>query len=130
MNLISWKKQYSVGVETLDFQHKQLIAIINELCQAENKCTSHQRMGEIIEELVAYTKFHFKHEESYFNRINFLAIDEHKAEHAQFAKEISQFEERHKAQLIEMNDDILNYLKTWLLNHILVSDKKYAALAK
>jgi hemerythrin len=130
MTYILWKNSYSVQVETFDNQHKQLISIINELQKADEEGKSNEAIEEIIEELVAYTIYHFKHEEAYFKRHNYTESKEHKAEHEQFINEINQFKQRYKSGKMYLSEDVLKYLKSWLMRHILGSDQKYGAFFK
>ena len=60
---IAWKDYYSVGDESLDAQHKQLLGIINELYGAIEQGADRLAVRPILDRLLQYTLTHFKHEE-------------------------------------------------------------------
>jgi len=57
-----WEPSFSVGIDAIDNQHKQIIQYINEL----NVAFSYNKMyiiEEVLESLTNYTKSHFTFEE-------------------------------------------------------------------
>jgi hemerythrin len=64
--LIEWEDIYSVGIEEFDNDHKKLIELINRLHQAMLDKKAKEVLGEIINELVDYTIYHFNKEEAMF----------------------------------------------------------------
>ena len=65
VNLINWKNEYSVGVDEIDAQHKNLLDMLNTLLQAIVEKTSKEGMEKVLEEMINYVDFHFKSEEKY-----------------------------------------------------------------
>ena len=60
--LIVWSNSYSVKVNQMDQEHQWLIYIINNLYAAMRAGRSNEAIGNILDELVTYTKTHFSHE--------------------------------------------------------------------
>jgi len=126
-NFVSWDDSYSVGFEHIDNQHKELVKMVNELYKA---C----KVGALNEDIVylrtvskalEYARVHFSDEEEYMGKVFYPELDEHKKQHEEFVVEIKKsikLFEYGKTAPIEM----ANFLKNWLLEHIAVSDKKYA----
>ena len=78
MELIKWSEKYSVNNFLLDSQHKKLIAIINELHTAMKVARVNEIMQTIFDELIWYTKEHFRTEEQIMLKFNYPGFNEHK----------------------------------------------------
>lgn len=126
MELIEWTNKYSVRITEIDNQHKGLVILINELFELMSQGKAKAKMNEIFDHLTDYTKKHFKDEETMLVKHAYKHFDEHKEEHKKFIDQLDKL----KSDLV--NGDVtvslktLNFLKDWLLNHILISDKKYS----
>lgn len=128
MSLIIWDDSFSVGINTIDEQHKKLIAIINKLHTAMKEGQSHIILEEILRELTDYVKTHFSFEERHFAHFHYESSDLHKNQHNEFVLKISSFERQFKAGELSLSIEIMNYLMKWLTNHIKIEDKKYSKL--
>lgn len=126
MAFLQWDEKYSVGVMELDNQHKQLIAILSELYDAMQKQTANDLIGQIISKLVNYTKTHFATEERYMERCFYPDLASQKREHAAFTEKVMKFKEDFDAGRTSMSVSVTSFVKDWLVNHISLSDKKYA----
>ena len=126
MGIIKWEDKYSVGVESMDNQHKKLIQMINDVFDELRGEGKHERLMEIIEGLVEYTHVHFKAEEAVFEKFDYPETVEHKAEHEKFINQIADFKEGFEAGKIPLSMDIVAFLENWLFSHILGTDQKYS----
>lgn len=126
MALFNWSEEYSVNVNGLDNQHKKLVDLINELHSAMKEGKSKEVLGKIIEELISYTKFHFSAEETLMLQNKFPGLSKHKEEHEAFTKKVIEFEEKFLRGSVVLSQEIIIFLKDWLLNHIQVTDKNYS----
>ena len=79
----------------------------------------------VINELISYTGTHFADEEKLLNEINFPDLDEHKKLHSFFTHRIEQFRKDYSSGDLELSTHIMEFLWGWLLEHILMADKKY-----
>jgi len=126
MEFYPWTDKLSVGVPGIDKQHKELVRMINELHAAMTSGSAKETLGKIIQGLVDYTKFHFGTEEKIFAKINYPFASSHKMEHDKFVKEVVNFQKEFEAGGLMLSIKVMNFLKDWLNNHILGTDKKYA----
>ncbi len=124
-DLIIWTDKYSVGCNYIDQQHKKLIDIINELHSAFMSRESNEKLSKILSELVDYTKYHFTAEEEMLKKHGFGPSENHKKQHQEFVEKIEIFKKRHELGDSIVGFDMLNFLKDWLLNHILKTDMSY-----
>lgn len=128
--LIEWGEKYILGITTIDKQHKILVDIINQLYSAFIDGTSSIIIGNIIKKLIEYTDYHFGEEEKVFEIINYEESPEHKKEHASFVEKIKSFETDSENGSFSISQNLLDFLKQWLLNHILEKDKRYIEFFK
>jgi hemerythrin len=129
--MVTWKDEYSIGLTDIDDQHKKLFEIVNrtqELLENEFIVDKYDRIVEIIEELKAYTHYHFKAEEDYMLKIGYKRFLSQKAAHNDFLEkmnsiELSQVDDNQHKYL----NDILQFVCDWLVEHILKQDKLITA---
>ncbi|MEW6527066.1 MAG: bacteriohemerythrin [Spirochaetota bacterium] len=125
MEFIEWGEHLSVGVTVFDNEHKQLISLVNKLNHALLSGSAKKTMEEILQNLVNYTKIHFKHEEDYMVLYDYPEYEKHKKEHNALTDQVMDFYTRYQEGKTVFSLELMNFLKDWLTNHILISDKKY-----
>lgn len=123
--LVVWSDEFSLGMPEIDAQHRALIDLLNQVWAAAVKRVDHEVALPILDELEKYTITHFTAEEIFMHEMNYRDFRVHKEEHVQFVARIVAERARISAGAA-VTLDIVHFLKDWLLNHILVSDKKYA----
>lgn len=127
MDFINWNENLSVGVRIFDEEHKQLISYVNDLNHALVAGSAQRTMGDILKNLISYTKIHFRHEEEYFLLHEYPNYDAHKAEHEALTRQVSEYYDRFMAGKSSFSIELLNFLRDWLVNHIQGTDSKYRA---
>ncbi len=125
VDFIEWKDEFSVYIEEIDNQHKHLVELLNELNSAMRIGKGRQVVGKIIEELIAYTQYHFSTEEKYFKMYNYEFTEEHTQEHNEFIDKIQKFQKEYEEGKLTVTIEVLEFLNAWVKHHILGSDKKY-----
>jgi len=123
--LFAWSDVYSVKIGILDAQHKKLIGILNDLNQAMVDGHGKDKLGSILSELVTYTKSHFATEEKLMQSHKYPDYHVHKGEHERLAGTVLEFQRKFLANEIGLTIELLAFLKDWLTQHILGSDKRY-----
>ena len=126
-----WSSAASVGVQKLDDQHKKLFEMLNQLadCHAARGVQSSEAFLKILSAMFDYVAVHFKAEEGYLKNIEFPGLSAHAREHDAFVEAMADF---NMAALEGKRDEVAvhQYLKEWLLNHILKSDMQYRRFAE
>jgi hemerythrin-like metal-binding protein len=127
METIEWTDNFSVGVAAMDAQHKTLIAMVNKLIRAPEATTQSATVSELLSAMRDYMLMHFLAEEELMTVHNYPQLEEQRAMHKTFSKKIIRFciEWAHHNEALP--GDMLTYLRSWLLYHILEEDKKYSA---
>ncbi len=126
MALITWSEKYSINIASIDKQHIKLVDLINQLHSAMLNNQTKEVLLKIIKGLVSYTSEHFTYEEELFEKYGYPATAEHKREHTNFVKKISDFQDKYTAGKLTLSMEMLTFLKEWLLKHIAGTDQKYA----
>ena len=126
MSLIKWTEELSVNINSIDNQHKILVNIINDFYDKIENKSNNELISELIKNMKDYTIIHFNTEEKLFEKYNYVDTKEHKKEHDDFVKKVSDLEKRYNEGKMILSFEITNFLKSWLINHIQGTDKKYS----
>lgn len=125
-NLINWNETYSVGNAEMDEQHKKLIDIINKLFKSFKEGNAQEISSEILYEMIEYSNFHLNSEEKLLYKYNYTEKDKHEKLHEEFRKKTNELKFDLKNSSEGSHYKLIEYLKEWWTNHILVEDKKYS----
>jgi hemerythrin-like metal-binding protein len=126
MPLFEWKDEYSVGVNELNLQHKKIIQLLNELYEAMRDRKPKETLGKILDNMTTYAAMHFQTEEKYMKKYDYPGMDAHKKQHEDFVAKVIDFKEKFHQGSLMLSLDVLNFLKSWLKEHIMGADKEYA----
>lgn len=121
---IKWTTEYSVGVEEFDEEHRHIFKLINNLEDAISVGQGEEVLAAVFDELLAYTESHFHHEEEMLREINFPGYGTHKAEHEKLSTKVADL---NKDRDYVFPDNVSEFLRDWIGNHILGTDKEYGS---
>ncbi len=128
MSLIQWNDTLSVGIGEIDKQHIKLIGLINQLNDAIQSGHDQEALAGVLDELVAYTMYHFGTEERLMELYAYTELAPHIERHEQFLIDITTFIERYQERSSpQLAKDLITFLSDWLSNHILRTDKELAS---
>ena len=125
---VTWTADMSVGVQALDDDHMKLVAILNDLHDGIAAGRGTARLGKVLDGLVSHAKTHFALEEELFAQTGYPAAADHIREHREFTEWVLDIHAHYNKGLFDaLSQNTLNFLKDWLRDHVLDSDKKYEA---
>ena len=127
MALITWNSTYSVNVKEIDLQHQKLIALINQLHDGMKAGKGQEITGKILSDLADYTKFHFGYEEKLFDQTKYPDTMVQKRQHSDLVKQVVNYISKFQKGEAILTMELMNFLKDWLMNHIVATDKKYTS---
>ncbi|MGB1199347.1 MAG: bacteriohemerythrin [Thalassotalea sp.] len=127
-NEMVWKESYSVGIESLDNDHKKLINLLNQFTTAYDYAMSEEYERQALRDLIDYTQYHFQREEQLLAEHHFPDLLAHKAQHKKMIAQVNSFMDLYNEQGHNALDEISDFLSNWLINHINGTDKEYSAL--
>ncbi len=124
--LVRWKPEYSVGIESIDAQHRQLIELINRLQNTVDYATGGDYERAALEAVVDYTLTHFRYEEDLMAEHDYPSFEAHRAEHQKMVARVEELVQAYRDNQDRALQDALAYLKAWLINHINGTDQQYS----
>lgn len=127
MALLVWDGRFSVGVGQIDGQHMELVKMINELHDAMVEKKGKEVLRGIIDRMVEYAVAHFALEELEMQRLAYPPYPAHKAQHEVFTRKAHELQERSNAGTLVLSLEVINFLKDWLVTHIMSSDQALGA---
>jgi hemerythrin-like metal-binding protein len=125
MALFTWNDEYSVGVQSIDKQHKKLFGMVNELHDAMSAGKGSQLAPAIIERLANYAQEHFAHEEDMMKLAKYPDFANHRAEHDKLVGEVARMARGIGDGSVGLAMRLQEFLCNWLKTHIAQRDKKY-----
>ncbi|MEW5774845.1 MAG: bacteriohemerythrin, partial [Thermodesulfobacteriota bacterium] len=123
---IAWTPALSVGIASIDEQHKVLVGLVNELHAAMRQRRGNAVLSGVLDRLKDYTVKHFKYEEKLFEQHRYPEADAHAQIHSKLVEQVLDFAEELGSGRATVSMDLLRFLKKWLTEHIMGADKKYA----
>jgi hemerythrin len=121
---MDWKAEYSVGIPEIDEQHQQLFDCIDRLESAKDDQQRDLAVYYVMDELKDYVRVHFSVEEIIMRLFDYPGLAAHAAEHRAFAERLEKLEQSELDK--EAHAEVGKFLRQWLVNHIMITDKKYA----
>lgn len=127
MPIIHWTPDLSVGVGSIDTDHKLLISLINQLDEAIRGGEPQGTVTRVLDALLDYADYHFAREESLMRASGYPDLAAHNRAHASFRAQVHDIRDRYhrNAECIRARE-ILAFLQNWLRAHIIGRDKLYA----
>jgi hemerythrin len=123
MALLQWKDQYSVGIDAVDYEHRELIALINRLHDELMTKGKGSSVSTFLGDLFAAISAHFALEERFMREHRYDQIVQHKTDHERLLDEIREimddFEEREIA-----SSELGARLDAWFSRHFETHDAR------
>ncbi len=126
MALVEWTDELETGIPSVDTQHQTLVEIINKFDLGARKGQGSHIMNEILSELIQYTGEHFVHEEKLMLDADFKKLHQHQSQHRQLLEKIEKLQDDFNNKDKRITKDVREFLKYWLVNHIMKEDKAFA----
>ena len=128
MVFVDWTDKLSVGVGSIDQQHKRLVGLINQLHTAMSAGQGQAMLIGVYNELVDYTRTHFAHEEKLLRTHSYHDLPGHHAVHAKLTKDVLGLQNKLADKKAVLSVEVLDFLRAWLTDHIMNTDQRYASL--
>lgn len=118
-----WSDMYSVGVSEIDEEHQKLFDLSNQFIGAMNKGQGTAELTRTFDALIEYTCTHFNSEENFILARNYPDAEAHIEEHRKLTDKVLDL---NKNKTYIFPDNVSGFLSSWLKDHILESDMRYA----
>lgn len=128
MPLIHWNNDMSVGIPSIDAQHKKLLDMLNDLYDAAHLGKGNEVVGPTLRALKGYTVDHLQYEERLFLATKYPDAEAHAAEHAILTRKVLDIHKKFECgDATAVTKEVLLFLVNWIMDHTMDSDKKYSA---
>lgn len=127
--LLEWSDEYLIGVEELDFEHKDLFDRLNELHKELARHDDKAQIEDCLGEIHARVLAHFALEEKFMRDTNFPNYEQHKRQHDDFLEVIVEIiDEFRTGSELSYGDALEAQLQHWIIHHITSSDQELSSL--
>ncbi len=129
---MEWKQEYSVDIEIIDAQHKELFKRINNLVQDIKLKRCKLTIDGTTKFLEDYVVSHFGAEERYMQECGYPGLELHRAHHQKFMADF----EALKRELAAEHSSYGRSVRTnqivvdWIIGHVTSEDREFGAYLK
>ena len=88
MSLLEWKPEYSVGIASMDDEHREMIALINDVYAKLGTSPDADTIEDCLEEIFNTISLHFALEERIMREQGYDEYKDHKEDHEDLLDEI------------------------------------------
>lgn len=124
MALIEWKDRYSVGIPDVDYEHRQIINLINEMHERMTTRPEKLDAGDALGEIFRAISAHFALEERFMEDHRYDQFSEHKSSHEQLLDEIRSIMDGYEANPAEASKMLSRQLDRWFTEHCKTYDAR------
>ena len=123
---IEWGDALLMHVGDMDDEHKKLIEIMNKLHEAFHSKAYADVEKESLVALIEYTDYHFSNEVNLMKKYDYPEMAHHIGLHKEFTAKLKELCNKHLVEKAEVVQELILFLTSWFVNHIMEVDKKLA----
>lgn len=126
MALIEWRDAFLTGDSAVDFEHKELVDLINQLYEKlDMKNADVDVVSEFLGEINAKISAHFALEERMMRAAGYVEFDDHKEDHEELLDDIREIMISYDDGAYETFADTLGqHLTKWFTRHFATFDAR------
>ena len=130
MSLIQWREEFCTGISGVDYEHEELIKLINDVYALIDNKADQQTIIDALGDIYGSISAHFSLEEQMMKRHNYDQYDEHKADHDKLLDDIIDISDEFEINL-NLNQELFKQrLNDWFQNHFKTHDARLHKLGK
>jgi hemerythrin-like metal-binding protein len=124
MSLIEWNDAFNLGIETVDSEHRALVALINALHDSMSAGAGRAHIVEGISEIYTLVSEHFAREEAYMRETRYMAYAEHKEDHEVLLDDLQEILEQVSSDGQYLEERLSADLQYWFSEHFRTHDAR------
>jgi hemerythrin len=124
MALLQWKDEYSVGIEAVDHEHRELIHLINKLYGGLSTHAGKDAIEAFFGDLFMGISAHFALEERFMREQKYPDLDAHKRDHERLLDDIRDIMDEFVQQEDVAQNELATRLETWFGRHFETHDAR------
>ncbi len=122
--LLHWSERYRVGIEAVDYEHQELIALINRLYAALSVSCTKLNISAFLGDLFRAISAHFALEERFMGDRRYGQLAEHKADHERLLDEIRDIMDGFERSDAMDTQELAKRLDIWFSKHFETHDAR------
>ena len=131
MAFLEWSDDYKCNIASIDDDHRMLFHIVNALHDDIANKAVHKQVASTITALIDYVELHFSREEKQLANHGYPGLEAHKRLHKALKDRVYAIKHLYDTDPSHLDiDKVLDFLKDWLVNHIVTNDFKYVPYLK
>lgn len=124
MGLLHWEKRYSVGIEAVDHEHRELVELINRLHEQAKAQGSKMAVLGFFGDLYKAISAHFALEERFMREKGYDELRAHKGDHERLLDEIRDIMEDYEVNDLFEERLLAQRLDAWFSRHFETHDAR------
>jgi hemerythrin len=125
MVLVEWRDDFRTGIDAVDFEHHELISLINAAHAELESGTSRRDFEGFLGEIYARISSHFALEERIMQANGYDQFVDHKADHERLLDDIRDIMDEYDAGGYEgLSRELGNRLQAWFVEHFKTKDAR------
>ncbi len=129
MTYLEWRDDFTVDNNEIDQQHKELVDLLNSLHEEMKGKRLNKVMGPMLDRIIDHTRRHFATEEQAMLADGFPGYEGHRNVHRALIQQVEKLKTRYAAGNLILSNEVLDFLKEWLIGHMKEADKEYGHYA-
>jgi len=117
MGLLQWEKRYSVGIEAVDHEHRELVDLINQLHDKATVQGSKVAVLGFFGDLYKAISAHFALEERFMREKRYDQLPQHKSDHERLLDEIRDIMEDYEVNDLFDEKLLAQRIDAWFSRH-------------
>ena len=124
MTLLIWKPEYAIGIAAVDYEHQELIRMINDLDRRIQGPIAAGEIESFLGELHAAISAHFALEELAMVKAHYAELPQHKADHEALLEQIREMMDQFVAGPDQGRRLLGERLENWFEKHFSTFDAR------
>jgi len=126
---IKWEDSYSVGVQLIDDDHKQLLELFNQSKLLVRSEASSEQVDKMLAQVIRYTQHHFDREEAVMKACNYPGFANHQQVHKLLVRQLENLSRKSREDP-PGSLELFYFLADWWVDHINGMDFAMASFCK
>ena len=124
MTLLSWKPAYSLGIPSVDLEHREMIKMINQLYAGLGEKAEADDIEDALENIYAGIASHFALEERHMRDAGYAEYQDHKDQHEDLLDQIRDMMDDFERDPEAGREILQSCLSDWFGHHFATFDAR------
>jgi len=128
MSLLQWKKEYSVGIESMDDEHREMITLINSTYDKLGSDADSDQIDDCLAEIFNTISMHFALEERLMRKAGYAEFEAHKNDHEELLDQLRDLMDDFYTDPATGAKQLQQSLSDWFAGHFSTFDARLHGL--